>query len=109
MTRARTNQPAPTPAAPAEYRSMLTKLEGLNLGGATGAADRAIIADAFFARAEAGVVPRFITGDKSIYNKLATEAGIDPRKLGKSVAKAYPDGFEVSIAGRRLKVIPVAQ
>lgn len=93
----------------AEYRTMLAKLETMNLGGATGAADRAIIADTFYAQSEAGAVPRFITGDKSIYNKLAKEAGIDPAKLGKPIAKAFPDGFEVTISGRRLKVIPVAQ
>jgi hypothetical protein len=93
----------------AEYRQMLAKLESMNLGGAKGAADRALLADAFFAKAESGAVPRFMTGDKQIYNKLASEAGIDLAKLGKSVPEAFPGGFEVVIDGKRLKVIAVAQ
>jgi hypothetical protein len=92
------------------YRALLTKLEAMNLGGAKGAADRALIADAFFAKAEDGVTPTFMTGDKSIYNKLATEAGIDLTKIGgKTLPQLKPSGFDVAVDSRTLRVIPVAQ
>jgi len=90
-----------------EYRKMLSALEKLNLGGAKGAADRAIVADAFFARTERGAPRRLVTADKSVYNKLAEEAGLNPAKLGKPVPEAFPGGFDVTIDGRTLKVIPI--
>jgi hypothetical protein len=38
----------------AEYQKVLAKLDALNLGGGKGAADRALVSDAFFAKTEAG-------------------------------------------------------
>ena len=90
------------------YRSMLGKLDSLNVGGGKGFADRAIVADAFFASAEPGTIPRFVTGDEAVFKKLARAAGIDPAKLGgKTLPELYPAGFDVTIDGRTLKVIPL--
>jgi hypothetical protein len=67
-----------------------------------------IAAKAFFARAETGALRRFVPGDDAIYNKLAREAGIDPAKLGgRTLPAAFPDGFDVTIQGRTLHIIPV--
>jgi hypothetical protein len=90
-----------------EYRRMIAKLEHLKIGGAKGAADQAIVADAFFARAEHGAARQLVTADKNVYNKLAEQAGINPAKLGKPVSKAFPSGFDVTIDGRTLRVIPI--
>ena len=82
----------------------------MNLGGSKGAADRALIADVFFAKSEGGAVPTFMTGDKSIYNKLATESGIDVTSMGgKTLAELKPNGFAVKIDGRTINVIPIGQ
>jgi hypothetical protein len=93
-----------------EYKLLLSRLESMNLGGSKGVADRALIADIFFAKTEAGAVPTFITGDKSIYNKLATEAGIDLENMGgKTLPELKPDGFAITIERRTINVIPIAQ
>lgn len=63
------------------------------------------VADAFFAE---GQNPTFITADKSIINPLLQLGGINPAKLGKPVAQAFPTGFPVTINGRTLNVIPVS-
>lgn len=44
----------------------------MNVGGGKGVADRAVVADAFFARTSPGAVPRFATADRAVFNKLAT-------------------------------------
>jgi hypothetical protein len=93
-----------------EYKLLLSRLESMNLGGSKGAADRALLADVFFAKRQAGAVPTFITGDKSIYNKLATEAGIDLENTGgKSLPELKPNGFAVTIEQRTINVVPIAQ
>jgi hypothetical protein len=93
-----------------EYKSLLSKLEFMNLGGSKGAADRALVADVFFAKSEGGAIPTFVTGDKSIYNKLATEAGIDVENMGrKTLPDLRPNGFPVTIDGRTITVVPIAQ
>ena len=100
-----TNVPRSDPA----YQNLLTQLESGNVGGVPpkGAADRALVADTFFARTEPGVMPRLITADKGVYTKLAALAGHNPAKLGKSVPDAFPGGFQVTINGRTILVIPV--
>jgi hypothetical protein len=93
-----------------EYKLLLSKLESMNLGGGKGAADRALVADVFFAKREGGAIPTFMTGDKSIYNKLATEAGIDLEGLGgKTLPELKPNGFTVTIDGRTINVVPISQ
>ena len=92
----------------AAYRKVLAELERLNLGGSKGAADRALVADVFFAKTEPGVVPQFATADKNVFNKLATEAGIDLRHMGgKKLSELHPGGFDVSIAGQKLHVVTI--
>jgi hypothetical protein len=90
------------------YKQVLAELERMNVGGGNGAADRALVADAFFAKTEPGVVPRFATADPDIYNKLARAKGIDPRRLGgKTLSQLHPGGFEVTVAGQKLHVVPI--
>lgn len=92
----------------AAYKKVLSELERLNLGGGKGAADRALVADSFFAKTEPGVVPQFATADKNVFNKLATEAGIDLKRMGgKKLSELYPGGFDVQIAGQTLHVKPI--
>jgi hypothetical protein len=93
-----------------DYQSLLKRLEDLNVGAGRGAADRALVADAFFAKTEPGVIPSFVTGDKAIYNKLATEAGIDVSNLGsKTLFQHTGGGFDVAIHGLTIRVVPIAQ
>ena len=92
----------------APYKQVLAELERMNVGSGKGVRDRALVADAFFARTEPGVVPRFATADTDIFNKLATEAGIDLRRLGgKKLSDLHPDGFEVTVGGQKLHVVPI--
>lgn len=66
------------------------------------------MADAFFAHTDPGVVPRFATADKNVFNKLATEAGIELNKMGgKTLSQLHPGGFEVTVGGRKLHVVPI--
>ena len=95
-----------------EYQALLKDLsnpkKGWTVGGTEGIDDRNIVADAFFAKTEPGVTPRFATADKGIYNALSRRAGINPDTLkGKSIPEVYPDGFNVNINGRTLQVYPL--
>ena len=88
----------------ADYTQLLKVLKDANVGGVKGLADRLLVAETFFA---GGSQRTLITSDKGVYNKLATIAGYDLSKLGKSVALAFPNGFKVTINGRTILVIPV--
>ncbi|WP_218079874.1 DUF6861 domain-containing protein [Anthocerotibacter panamensis] len=90
-----------------EYQAILQVLEKANVGKAKGVNDRAIVADVFFSRAEPGVTPKLATMDPGIFNNLAVIAGINPAKLGKSIPDIYPNGFNVTIQGRTIQVIPL--
>jgi hypothetical protein len=97
-----------------EYRSLLKNLEnpdnvfGMTVGRAKGIADRNIVADVFFAKTQAGVIPRYATADANIYKPLARRAGIVPERLnGKKIPEVYPNGFEVSINGKVIHVFPL--
>jgi hypothetical protein len=94
-----------------EYKALLKNLENptqsWTVGRNKGVADRNIVADAFFAKTEPGVIPQFATADKNIYNPLARRGGIEPDKLGKSIDSVYSKGFEVTINGRTIRVIPL--
>lgn len=91
----------------AEYQRVLTVLNENNVGRAKGAMDRSIVADVFFAQTHNGAPPVFATADGGIYKQLARIAGHDPRTLGRSVPEAFPHGFNVTIDGRTIKVIPL--
>lgn len=97
-------------AGSAEYDSVIQLLEKKLVGAAKGSEDRRLIADALFAKTEPGVIPSFVSHDPGIYKKLYMLDKADPdtlRKLGKPLAEVFPDGFEVVINGRKLKVLPV--
>ena len=53
-----------------EYQEVLGELTRANVGAGKGAADREIVADAFFGVGEPGVVATFATMDPNVYKKL---------------------------------------
>lgn len=81
------------------------------MGQAKGKADRQIVADTFFAQTEPGVTPKLLTHDAGIYNKLAKiKFGVEPNPRhfgGKTLVDAYPNGFDVTIDGRTIRIIPL--
>ena len=93
-----------------EYAKVLKRVAAEGVGGPQGFADQALVADAFFAKAEAGANVRFLTADKKVVNRLAAIAKIDVQKVGgyKAMVTQYGStGFEVTIEGRTITVIPV--
>jgi hypothetical protein len=91
----------------AEYQAVLKQLEEARVGAMKGVEDRKLIADTLFAKADPGVVPTFATADKGIVNRMLFMSGTDPAKLGKPVAEAFPNGFEVPIGDKKIKVLPL--
>jgi hypothetical protein len=91
------------------YQDLLAELarKPSPVGGVEGVDDRNIVADTFFAVCEPGVKPKLATHDSGIYNPLAKRAGMDPRKLGASLPEVKPDGFDVTIYGRTISVLPL--
>ncbi len=90
------------------YQDLLAELVKIPPVGRTkGVNDRNIVADTFFAVTEPGVTPRLATQDSGVYNPLAERAGIDVRKLGAELPKVKPDGFDVTIHGRTITVVPL--
>ena len=94
-----------------EYQDLLTNLSNPAdpVGQAKGGVDRTIVADTFFAITEPGVKPALATADKKVYNALSRRAGYDPNAKGAGIAvpEKFPDGFDVTINGRTIKVIPI--
>ena len=100
--------------AGAEYEAVVKQLDASGVGGGKGAADRSIVADAFFGVTEPGVTPTFVTGDGGVYKGLykieqaRPGSGLKPLdKLGKALPVAMPRGFDVTIGTRTLHVIPL--
>jgi hypothetical protein len=94
----------------AEYQKVLATLSKEKVGQTKGIADRALLADALFAKTEGGAARRFLTSDGPMIKKLASMAGIDVVKaqgLPGLIAKYGTSGFTVTIEGRVLTVIPV--
>ena len=90
---------------------MLGALAKEDVGKAAGFADRGLIADAFFAKTEPGLMPRFLTADQNAVKKLAGMAKIDVGKIGgyPGLIRTYgTSGFTVTIEGRTLTVVPRA-
>jgi hypothetical protein len=86
------------------------------LGEAVGFRDRSVVADVLFAQTAAGgPTPTFITSDARVFEPLAGWAvpgTIHPPPHGagsiaQRLARANPNGFEINLLGRRMKVIPV--
>jgi hypothetical protein len=93
-----------------EYQKVLSALAKEKVGTGAGFADRGVIADAIFAKVEPGVIPKMVTGDKNAVKSLARMAGIDVVKAGGYpglAAKYGSAGFEVTIEGRKLMVVPL--
>jgi hypothetical protein len=90
------------------YQDLLAELaKKPPVGRTKGVEDRNIVADTFFAVCEPGVTPRLATQDPGIYNPLAKRAGMDPAKLGASLPEVKPEGFDVPIHGRKIRVLPL--
>lgn len=95
-----------------DYQKVLKALADQKVGAGKGAADRGLIADAFFAKTDPGVVPRLVTGDTNAVKNLARIATppIDVVKAGgyPGLAAHYgKTGFEVTIEGRKLLIVPL--
>lgn len=82
-------------------------LDRYNVGKGEGVADRAIVADAFFSQSEPGVTPKLATMGAPIYNNMLRIKGVRPEKLGKSVFEAFPNGFDVTVNGRTITIVPL--
>lgn len=92
-----------------EYLDVLRALEARGVGGKNGVADRAIVADVFFAVVERGVTPKLMTADGKVAKNLARIADIDPNLIGgmEGLVKQYGSaGFKVTIGSRSITVIP---
>jgi hypothetical protein len=93
-----------------EYRSVLQTLETAKAGTGTGFADRAVLADAFFAITDPGTVARFLQADQNTVKAMARLAGIDVNAVGGFpglVRKYGTNGFKVTVGSRSIIVIPV--
>lgn len=99
------------------YKSVLEKLESVNLGEkkASSYKDREIIADLFFAdkRSEAAI-PTFATADNGIVRPLCRLNPACAKLLGNKylIRENYPQGFDVTITdgtGRRrtIRILPI--
>lgn len=105
------------------YTDILAELaRGNPVGGPEGAADRAVVADALFARNNGSNPPTLMTGDANVYTRLAAryapgrfkQRNIDgsPEKLADTIKREAPGGFLVHIPDRNgarhaLNVIPL--
>jgi hypothetical protein len=104
----------------ARYASVLDELANEPaIGGASGAADRAIIADAVFAVGSAK--PTIMSGDAAVVTRIfsrygpGTAAPVKQRpdqKLMNAIAEHYPDGFDANIPDgdggtRTVSIVPM--
>jgi hypothetical protein len=48
-----------------------------------------------------------MTADKGVFNPLAVLAGHNTAKLGTSVPNAFPNGFNVTVNGKSILVLPI--
>ena len=90
-----------------EYQDLLNVLQRYSVGAPKGAADREIVADTFFAVTSGSAPPVLRTMDGKVMNGLLRSNGIDPAKITQSLKLEYPTGFDVTINGQTIKVIPV--
>ncbi|ABC30777.1 Rhs family protein [Hahella chejuensis KCTC 2396] len=95
-----------------EFQQMLDTLKNLKgpngdplpVGRNKGAKDQMIVAEAFFAR---GGQATLVTADQGVFSPLAVLAGHNPAKLGVSVPNAFPNGFNVTVNGKSILVLPI--
>jgi hypothetical protein len=88
------------------YLRMLERLEILGVGSPKGTPDRGIIADAFFAVTEPGVIAKVATQDRHVYNALG-QAAPGVTFTSETLPARYPGGFLVNIEGRVIRLIPI--
>ncbi len=110
-----------------EYKEVVTVLESISLKGSKvkgvgkpdGFLDRGLIADTFFAKADLGVVPSFVTADRDVVRALVQLGDAAAQKV--FAAKGFPGlltefstkgGFKISVklaAGgeRSIMVVPI--
>ena len=86
-----------------EYRRLYRVLARYKVGRRTGSVDREIVADVFFARTNPGVIPTLVTGDRPIWQRLATIAKTDPSAVVDLTGRTP---FFVTIDGRTIRVVP---
>jgi hypothetical protein len=84
-----------------------SELVRANVGRTKGINDRLIVADLFFARSNSTDPPTFATMDTGISNPLLLLSGRNPAKLGRPVSEAFPDGFDLTLDGRTIRVLPL--
>jgi hypothetical protein len=105
------------------YTAMLAELaKGAAVGGSSGAADRAVVADAIFARTKGNDPPTLMSGDIDVYNRLARryapgrfkQRTVDAKteRLEETIRREAAGGFVVRIPDRNgllrpLKIIPL--
>jgi hypothetical protein len=95
-----------------EFQRMLDTLKNIKapngdllpVGRAKGKNDQLIVSEAFFSK---GGQATFVTADRGVYNPLAVLAGYNPAKLGTSVPNAFPNGFNVTVNGKSILILPI--
>lgn len=87
-----------------EREEIMGVLEEFEVGRAKGEMDRRIITEVFLAKTD-GSIPTFLSADKGIYYGLLRAKGIEPSKLENRAWDEFPDGFEVLIGKRAIRVI----
>jgi hypothetical protein len=87
---------------------MLDALRAAKVGGENGGADSGVVADVFFAATQSGATATLATADKGVYNRLAALAGIEPGSAVGPVWRTHPNGFDVTVNGRTIHVLPLA-
>jgi Domain of unknown function (DUF4157) len=97
-----------------EYQKVLKTLADNKVGTTGGFGDRGVIADALFAKREGSDIPKLLMGDENAVKRLFEISGGDLKQ-----AQGYPglvkkfgregggNGFEVTIEGRKLKIVPM--
>lgn len=91
-----------------EYRAIFAELTRENVGTAKGGPDRGILTDIFFAQTATGALATLATQDRQVYNSMARLGGIDVGAMGaKTIPDLYPDGFEVTLRGRTIRIVPI--
>ena len=91
-----------------EHERILKILEDFKVGRAKGATDRLIVSEILESTPK-DIRPIFVTGDADVYKNLFRIAHpeIELGKLPKSIGELYPDGFDVTIEGHSLRIVPV--
>jgi hypothetical protein len=83
-----------------DYKSILSQLEKVHLGGLKGQRDREIVADAFLARQKSSRPPTLVTADRNVAHALCRLSQLcqrEQQRQSKELSQVFPDGFEVTL------------